>query len=341
MKKRVLIRDVAARAGVNASTVSRALRADPRIRPEVRARIQALAEAMGYEPDPTLRALAKYRAQGRAVGFRGLLAWVTNEARREGWRHYEKAAYFEGAKRRAAELGYDVEHFWSLEPGLTPARLRQILLARGVRGVLLPPPPPGKPRVELTWDGLAVVSFGCSREEPRLHSIHCHHYRAMELLLAELGALGYRRPGLALIRSVNASVDAAWSAAYFNLVHESGARLPKPLITDDWGAEDLLRWRESQRVDVVISERWEALKWLRAGGVDVPGRCGFALTARHTSHPLCAGIDENSRIIGASAVDLLTSLVERGEFGVPANPQNVLIEGSWSPLGDTVRRVRD
>jgi DNA-binding LacI/PurR family transcriptional regulator len=339
MEKRVLIKDVAKRAGVHAATVSRALRADARIRPEVRERIRTLAEEMGYRPDPHLRALAKYRAQGRRVRFRGLLAWVTNEPTCDGWRHYEKAAYFDGAKRRAGELGYDLEPFWALEPGLTPIRLRQILLTRGVRGVLLPPPPPTRPRVELPWEGLAVVSFGCSREEPRLHSIHCHHYRAMELLLGELLALGYRRPGLALGRSVNASVDEAWSAAYFNFVHAMSGRMPKPLINDAWGGKELLVWRETQRVDVIVSERWEVLKWLRAAGIDVPGQCGFAITARHSAHPLCAGIDENSSVIGASAVDLLTSLVERGESGVPANPQNVLIEGFWSPLGNSVSRL--
>ena len=339
MKERVLIRDVAKRAGVSASTVSRALRADARIRPEVRARIQALAEAMGYRPDPHLRALAKYRTKGKAAEFRGVLAWMSDGPKRAGWKNYERGVYFEGAKRRAAELGYDVEPFWAGEPGLTAERLRQILVARGVRGVLLPPPSLDRGRVELPWEGLAVVSFGCSRVEPRLHSIHNHHYRSMELLLASLHALGYRRPGLALTRSVNASVDGAWSAAYFNFHYESGAKLPAPLISDDWGAKELLAWRVAQRVDVVVTEREAALGWLRAGSVAVPGECGFALTARHQGHPDCAGIDENSAVIGAAAVDLLTSLVERGETGVPENPQNVLIEGFWSPLGGTVRRV--
>lgn len=336
MNKRVLIRDVAERAGVNSSTVSRALRADARIRPEVRARIQALADAMGYRPDPHLRALAKYRAKGKPAEFRGLLAWVSDGPKREGWKTYERGVYFEGAKRRAGELGYDLVPFWAGEPGLTPERLRQILLARGVRGVLLPPSLE-RGREGLSWEGLAVVSFGCSRMVPRLHSIHNHHYRSMELLLAELHALGYRRPGLALTRPVNASVDGAWSAAYFNFNYESGAKLPEPLIADDWGARELLAWRVAQRVDVVVTDRAAALGWLRAGGLDVPGECGFALTARHRGQPVCAGIDENSGVIGASAVDLLTSLVERGETGVPANPQNVLIEGFWSPLGGTVR----
>ncbi len=291
---------------------------------------------MGYRPDPHMRALAKYRAQGRPLDFRGLLAWVTNEPRRDGWRHYEKAAYFDGACRRAGELGYNIEHFWAREPGTSAVRLREILRARGVRGVLLPPPPPDVGRVELSWEGLAVVSFGCSRVEPRLHSIHNHHYRSMELLLSELKALGYRRPGLALTRSINQSVDGAWSAAYFNQHFESGGWMPDPLIGDDWTALDLQVWRAARRVDVVITDRSEALDWLRDHWVDVPGECGFVLTGRHPGHPLCAGIDENSTVIGAAAVDLLASLVERAEFGVPTNPQNVLIEGFWSPLGDTV-----
>lgn len=340
MEKRVLIKDVAKRAGVHAATVSRALREDARIRPEVRERIRALADAMGYRPDPSLRALAKYRAKSGPAEYRGLLAWITNDRKRESWRHYEKLAYFDGAKRRARELGYDIEHFWLNERGLTPERLRQILSARGVRGVLLPPPAPTAPRVELDWDGLAVVSFGCSREEPRLHSIHCHHYRAMETLLAELWALGYRRPGLLLKRSIDASVDGAWSAAYLRFAHETAGRLPRPLISDDWDADEVLAWREAQRVDVVVSESIEVLDWLREGGVDVPGECGFALAGRHREHPACAGLDENSVVIGETAVELLTSLVERGEFGVPKSPQNVLIEGFWSPLGNTVRRQK-
>lgn len=340
MEKRVLIKDVAKRAGVHAATVSRALRGDVRIREEVRARVRALADEMGYRPDPALRALAKYRAKARPAEYRGLLAWITNERTRGNWRHYEKLAYFEGATKRARELGYDLEHFWANEAGMTPERLRAILAARGVRGVLLPPPAPKAVRVELDWNGLAVVSFGCSRVEPRLHSIHCHHYRAMESLLAELWALGYRRPGIALMKAINTSVDGAWSAAYLRFVQETTGRMPRLLINDAWGAEELLAWRKDQRVDVVVSERFEALGWLRDGGVDVPGECGFALTGRHREHPAFAGIDENSTVIGETAVELLTSLVERGEFGVPKNPQNVLIEGFWRASDETVRRQK-
>lgn len=338
MEKRVLIEDVARRAGVHASTVSRALRGDPRIRPEVRERVRVLAGEMGYAPDPHLRALAKYRARGKAAGYRGLLGWLTNFETREGWRQYEKGEYFRGAARRARELGYDLEEFWLREPGLGGERLRRILLARGIRGVLLPPQPAAGTRVDLPLEGLAAVSFGHTLERPRLHVVHHHHYRSMRLLLGELLALGYRRPGLALMEQVNRSVEGAWAAAYWDFCDEHRLRAPAALVRGAWGREEFAGWALRTRPDAVVSDYGRTLGWLREAGLRVPEDCGFALTARHPGHPRCAGIDENSEVVGAAAVDQLTSLVERGETGEPAHPINVLIEGTWKTPGETVRR---
>lgn len=55
-------------AGVSPSTVSRALRADPRISPEVRDRIVALAQRVGYTPNVLARSLV-----GGASGLIGLV----------------------------------------------------------------------------------------------------------------------------------------------------------------------------------------------------------------------------------------------------------------------------
>jgi LacI family transcriptional regulator len=49
--------DVARRAGVSQSTVSRALRDDPRVVEKTRLRIRALAKEMGYVPHVTARSL--------------------------------------------------------------------------------------------------------------------------------------------------------------------------------------------------------------------------------------------------------------------------------------------
>ena len=56
-QRRVTLADIAKRADVHVTTVSLAMRNHPRLPEETRKRIQALAEEMGYRPDPMMRAL--------------------------------------------------------------------------------------------------------------------------------------------------------------------------------------------------------------------------------------------------------------------------------------------
>ncbi|NML43544.1 LacI family DNA-binding transcriptional regulator [Ramlibacter sp. G-1-2-2] len=55
---RITLNDVAHSAGVSPITVSRALRGERRVAPELIARVQAAARKLGYVPDPAARALA-------------------------------------------------------------------------------------------------------------------------------------------------------------------------------------------------------------------------------------------------------------------------------------------
>jgi LacI family transcriptional regulator/LacI family repressor for deo operon, udp, cdd, tsx, nupC, and nupG len=58
---RVSIKDIAKAAGVSHSTVSRALSDSPLIKAETKARIQQLAQEMGYSPDAIARSLVTQR----------------------------------------------------------------------------------------------------------------------------------------------------------------------------------------------------------------------------------------------------------------------------------------
>jgi len=55
---RVTLADVAQAAGVSPITVSRALRGERAVDPDLVARVQAAAQRLGYVPDPAARALA-------------------------------------------------------------------------------------------------------------------------------------------------------------------------------------------------------------------------------------------------------------------------------------------
>lgn len=57
MQKRVGLKELARRLKVDVSTVSRALRDDPRVKPDTRKAVQALAQRLDYRPNAAARAL--------------------------------------------------------------------------------------------------------------------------------------------------------------------------------------------------------------------------------------------------------------------------------------------
>lgn len=64
---RVTLTDVAAVAGVSAITVSRAMRGERAVAPELVARVKAAADRLGYVPDPAARALASRHSKQVAL----------------------------------------------------------------------------------------------------------------------------------------------------------------------------------------------------------------------------------------------------------------------------------
>ena len=74
---RITMRHVAERAGVTQATVSMALANHPRISAETRARIRALAERMGYQPNAYISVLMRARRRRRPVQDRPVLALVS------------------------------------------------------------------------------------------------------------------------------------------------------------------------------------------------------------------------------------------------------------------------
>jgi hypothetical protein len=55
--------------------------------------------------------------------------------------------------------------------------------------------------------------------------------------------------------------------------------------------------------------------------------------------PERAGIDQQTDVLGAAAVDLLVEQLHHNERGPPEHPKMVMTEGLWRE-GETVRKVR-
>ncbi len=119
----VTIQDVARAAGVSASTVSRALSSPEMVRPETRMRVQAVAESLGYRPNPAARGLIT----GRTTNLGVIVPDLTNPF---------FPSMLRGLQARARETGHAVFLADCDEDGAAEAALVHAM-AKQVDGVIL------------------------------------------------------------------------------------------------------------------------------------------------------------------------------------------------------------
>lgn len=326
------LQDVANSAGVHRSTVALALRDHPRIPPETRDRIKAIALKLGYRMNPFVAALMQSRRNKRAV-HQATLAYVTNYPTRFGWRpvHHARPDFFPGAVERAREFGFKLEHFWLAEPGMTPARFCDILAARGVHGLIIGRLPPGEHELQLTWERFSVVALGMTLHAPRLHHVTENHFDTALQAMQQCRDRGYRRVGFAFTEANDSpSVGERWLGAYHveQLVYPAKDRLP---ICGGCPATEaqFLAWFERHQPDaLLVNHAPRVHAWLRRLGKSVPRDVGLVELEDHPDEG-SSGVYYDPAKIGALAVEMLIGLMHRNEKGLPADPHEVLLSGAW------------
>lgn len=321
---------VAKAAGVSQTAVSLALRNHPSIPGRTRERIRAVAEQLGYRPNPYIAALMKQVRRRRRVVERPTIAYVTSHPEKDGWRQrpiFRRT--FDGANKRANELGYKLEEFWLKEPGMNGDRLGKILWTRSVDGVILAPLPRGRGHVHMKWDRLAVATINFSVVRPNLHRAAHHQMQSLSLAVRRLLKMGYTRIGLAMPTESDARADHNWAASFlFHEEHKGDQKWPK-LVTESWDEGAFCDWYKLRRPEVVMSTDPEVMRWLARIGVRVPEDVGFLNLEWGEGHPECTGIRQNARLVGAAAVALVVEQLEHNQRGLPAHPKTVLIGGEW------------
>lgn len=340
MQPRVTLRDIAAKAGVHHTTVSRALKDDPRICAETSAKIRAIAKGMDYMPDPMLSSLNAYRHASRDHQYHGTVAWITNFPTRDGWSGslcYQ--LYFQGAGDQLMRHGYRLEEFWLREPGMTARSSSQVLFSRGIRGLLICPLAISRGHLSLQWERFSAVSFGYSLVRPKLHLFSAAHYLSMLTAMRKLRALGYRRIGMVTGYDMNERMDRMWTAAY-------GAELPAlarsqtlpilllgdpaqyPRAQDKDYKKLVLKWYRTHKPEAIITPANPVAEWLMEAGYRSPKDVAV-VCASMQEESFISGMIEDSREIGRAAADFLVGMLQRGEHGIPKTPQRVLLEGNW------------
>lgn len=324
-------RDIAERAGVHITTVSLALRDDPRLPETTRKRIQELAKEMGYAPDPMLSALTVYRNHVKRVHHQGTLAWVCPPMEK-GERKLGFTAYRQGAEERCAELGYRLENFYFSELG--GPRLSKVLQARNITGLLLPPQAHSRAHLDFDWEHFSSICFGYTLTEPRLHLITNSQYSSARIAVRTLReTYGYRRIGFVTARESDERTDQNFSSGFLSEQRrfEPENRLPILILTclsmaDE--IEEMTRWYQENKPDCIVFLHETVPELLRHLGVDTK-TCGQASLSLTTKESSLSGIHQNDTIIGRKAVDFLIDMIHRNERGIPTHRFKFLIDGEW------------
>ncbi len=329
----VRMAEIAQRLGVASSTVSRALRGDPRIGAALRARVRAAADELGYRPNPLVSALMASRRRRGGAGAVDVIALVTNYGGRQDWRTKDVCRWeFEGIQRRARELGFRVETFALADFRGDVARLQTALRARAIRGVLL-----GFSRDEDTpmrFDCAGFCVAGLSAYFPGVAAdrANFHGFFNVQLALDHIARLGYRRPALIVPELNNRVSNNLWSGAFLDWQR----RLPRRdrcepfLPREDSSAAEFSDWLYRNDPDSLLVYKYPAHTLLARRGLRVPGDLGLAWLYR-TSDEMgaAAGIDGNLDAVGAAALDLVVERLFANSTGPSEHPKEVLIKGTW------------
>jgi LacI family transcriptional regulator len=335
-------RDIARQAGVSLMTVSLVMRNSQRVSAATSARVRRIAKQLGYTADPRIAEIMGYLRTRRHVKDRPVLALVNAREAPVAklWPKSFVAGIARAAFDEAAREGYRLEEFWLGADGMTDARLSNIIEARGIRGLLLLPLPPGRLRIDFRWSAFSAISTCHLSGGIELNQVLTNRQHYIELTLTKLRELGYRRIGLAIDQDMDVR-SKHQTLAHFLL--DQSRQPPRErvqeLFVPTLDVTVLQTWLKRERPDVVVSPRNNVHGLLVSLGYRIPQDIGFAsLAASAADVPNLSGVDERPATVGTAAINFLTAQLQRGEIGLPKSRQLLLLEGGWME-GGTVRRL--
>ncbi|HSI07064.1 MAG: LacI family DNA-binding transcriptional regulator [Rariglobus sp.] len=348
MPRRITLRDIALKADVDISTVSRALRNSASVHSETRAQIQKIAAELGYIPDPALSALAAYRKSLQpSSAYQSTLAWLDNWPARGALREIQSFnEYFLGATERANRYGYKLEEFFLRGKDMTPGRMASILRARNIQGIIVPPQQHDGGKLDFDFTHFSAVALGYSLRPALLHVVTNHQFLSISLVVKKLRDLGYRRIALYLYADWDKKVNEGYSSGFLSAQKKLPAKdcIPAYLyegsesVAEEIIAAQFRDWFSRARPEVIVTQGLypEIVKWLKPLRVRVPGDVGIVDLSTHPDKPEVSGIYQNDRLIGATAADLVIGMLQRNEQGLPSTLIYTQVDGVWQS-GKSVR----
>lgn len=338
------VRKIANNLGLSPSTVSLALRSSPKISAETRERVLREAENSAYRPNAKLNELMSHlrlNGNGGTTACFGVISFY--DTLRPWEQSWHLTQIYEAMKQRGAALGYRLESLGFKAPGMSASRFRSVLDTRGIQGLLCFGSPNFDEEFPPELDHYAVVTVGLSISTP-LHRVTSHFFNDLYHTLDRLYAMGYRRPGLLLNKYEEGRTAQVYPSAYLGWCeHVLGNSFLMPMLrTSNLDTAATLEWARVNRPDVIVcvhdgKDVGRLQKLLTESGMSVPSDIGIAVVSQSLAGSRFSGMQQNQKLMGEWAVELLASRIINQDFGIPLNPRIEMVESQWIE-GETLRR---
>lgn len=334
-KGKSTLADVARSAGFSKSTVSLALRGDPRVLPETREVILKCARSLGYHPHPALSSLSAYRWNKEKLNRSGV-AYVVG-ARQSDWT-FSESEYFIGASRAATHLGYHLEAF-SLKDYPSIAAAERVLYARGIHGLLIAPTLHSRHSFSITWEKYCAIACGLGWDIFPLDTVIPDVYNSLREAVAKVLAAGYRRLGLALMFQNKPSLNDQYRYAAALVEQQLCLRQPNNphpysiniLVGQRSDIAEMRDWLQSGQFDVVLGLSDGVASMITDSGFQIPAGLAFASLHKTDTTTHIAGIDCDRQGIGEAAMRLLDLQMRNNQTGARLRPSIQMIRSIWIP----------
>lgn len=316
-------------------TVSRVLRGAPKVSAEKRARVQAEAKRLNYQPDPHLARMMQVVRGKKETRVRAVIAVIREYVPQDGLLSpsYQYVP-IEQIRHRAQAHGYAVEEFLLGKDGLTPKKLQKILHARGIEGVIVSPQSMQLPCSKLDYSPFASVTFGNAMQQPALHMCAGNMTLGIQTAAEQLTVRGYKRIGVAVTKWIVNRSQFGYSGGLFHwqqslLKEDCVPLLLFPSNDISRGYEAFAKWMREHQPDALITFDTHVPAWLKRLGLRVPEDIGFVVHDWTPKMAGFAGIYQRRDHLAAAAVDLVVTQLSQHEHGVPEVPRQIMIPPQW------------
>lgn len=329
--QRISHKDIAIKAGVSQSTVSRALQGNSRIARQTREAIQAIAASMGYKPDAMMSRLAvnRWRKQNRSAAVP--IAFIQEQKPNEIGIGDEYPP-FEAMRTQATALGYHLNMlYWPDYPN--GKALQRVLRSRGIVAILFGSLYYRDYTKELDLERFICLSGARGVFQFPLESVCGDYFKMILLAWNKAVAYGYKRIGLAHIKHTMPLYDDEVRLAAVHTcqthIHAKLARIPVLYYYTETESEAYLKWYEKYQPDLVIGFNSHVYRKMKNCGLRLHKDFDFMSLHRLSDEKTIAGIPNLTDSSAELMVNLLHRNILSNQYGIPRQMINHVIEPTW------------